>query len=191
MEVLCNVGFSAEEILEIAPKTRGMIVWGGQLNLAPVDSEIITRVERPLSLDPESVIIGSILSKKLSTGVQHLVLDMPTGFETKIENRHDAKNLSALFVEIGRRVGIQVEAALTYADQPVGHAIGPALEAREAIATLMGQGPRSVLEKSIELSGILLEMAGQAQRGQGARIANEYVKSGKALEKFYEIILYI
>ncbi|MHA2501721.1 MAG: AMP phosphorylase [Candidatus Kariarchaeaceae archaeon] len=189
MEVLCNVDFSAEEILEITPKTRGMIVWGGQLNLAPVDSEIITRVERPLSLDPESVIIASILSKKLSTGVKHLVLDMPTGFETKIESRMDAKNLSALFVEIGRRVGITVEAALTYADQPVGHAIGPALEAKEAIETLMGQGPRSVLEKSVELAGILLEMGGLASRGQGARMANEYVKSGKALEKFYEIIL--
>ena len=57
---------------------------------------------------------------------------MPTGFETKIERRQDAKNLSALFVEIGRRVGIQVEAALTYADQPVGHAIGPALEAKRS-----------------------------------------------------------
>ena len=113
MEVLCNVDFTAEEIMEIAPNTRGMIVWGGQLNLAPVDSEIIDRVERPLSLDPESVIIASILSKKLSTGVNNLVLDMPTGFETKIERRQDAKNLSAKFVEIGRRVGIQVEAALT------------------------------------------------------------------------------
>ena len=65
MEVLCNVDFTAEEIMEIAPNTRGMIVWGGQLNLAPVDSEIIDRVERPLSLDPESVIIASILSKNL------------------------------------------------------------------------------------------------------------------------------
>jgi len=188
MEVLCDVDFTAEEILEIAPKTRGMIVWGGQLNLAPVDSEIISRVERPLSLDPESVIIASILSKKLSTGVDHLVLDMPTGFETKIEQRSDAKALSASFVEIGRRVGIQVEAALTYADQPVGHAIGPALEAREAIQTLMGNGPRSVLEKSNELAGILLEMAGVAHRGQGVHMADEIVQSGKALDKFYEII---
>ena len=188
MEVLCNVDFTAEEIMEIAPNTRGMIVWGGQLNLAPVDSEIIDRVERPLSLDPESVIIASILSKKLSTGVNNLVLDMPTGFETKIERRQDAKNLSALFVEIGRRVGIQVEAALTYADQPVGHAIGPALEAREAIETLMGNGPRSVLEKSNELAGILLEMSGIAKRGEGAKISNDLVTSGKALEKFYEII---
>ncbi len=187
-EVLCNVNFSAEEILEIAPKIRGMLVWGGQLNLAPVDSEIIRRVERPLSLDPESVIIASILSKKLSTGVKNMVLDMPTGPEAKMSTREEAKNLSHLFVEIGRKVGIQVECALTYADQPVGHAIGPALEAREAIYTLMGTGPRSVYEKSNELAGILIEMAGIASRGQGARIAEEIVRSGKALEKFFEIV---
>ena len=188
MEVLCNVNFSAQEILEIAPKTRGMLVWGGQLNLAPVDSEIIRRVERPLSLDPESVIIASILSKKLSTGVKFMVLDMPTGTETKMYNREAAKHLSHLFVEIGRRVGIEVECALTYGDQPVGHAIGPALEAQEALQTLMNKGPRSVLEKSIELSGILFEMAGLANRGSGAAMADELVKSGKALEKFREII---
>ena len=188
MEVLCNVKFNAEEIIEIAPKTRGMLVWGGQLNLAPVDSEIIRRVERPLSLDPESVIIASILSKKLSTGVKHMVLDMPTGAETKMKNREESKNLSHKFVEIGRRVGIQVECAITYADQPVGHAIGPALEAKEAIQTLSGKGPRSVYEKSNELAGILLEMAGKASRGMGASMAEEIVKSGKALEKFKEIV---
>ncbi|MFV2016007.1 MAG: thymidine phosphorylase, partial [Candidatus Heimdallarchaeota archaeon] len=180
MEVLCNINFSAQEIMEITPKTRGMLVWGGQLNLAPVDSEIIKRVERPLSLDPESVIIASILSKKLSTGVKHMVLDMPTGAETKMETRMQSAELSHLFVEIGRRVGIEVECAITYADQPVGHAIGPALEAREAISTLMGNGPRSVLEKSTELSGILFEMAGLAQRGRGAEMADESVKLLKA-----------
>ncbi len=187
-EVLANVKFTSDEIQDIAPKTRGMLVWGGQLNLAPVDSEIITRVERPLSLDPESVIIASILSKKLATGVKHMVLDMPVGPGTKMATREEAQNLSRLFVEIGRRVGIQVECALTYADQPVGHAIGPALEAREAVVTLMGKGPRSVLEKSIELSGILFEMAGMASRGKGNEIAAEIVKSGKALSKFNEIV---
>ncbi|MCE7737390.1 MAG: AMP phosphorylase [Candidatus Heimdallarchaeota archaeon] len=188
MEVLCDINFTAQEIMEIAPKTRGMLIWGGQLNLAPVDSEIIRRVERPLSLDPESVIIASILSKKLSTGVKHMVLDMPTGSETKMETRMQSAELSHLFVEIGRRVGIDVECAITYADQPVGHAIGPALEAREAISTLMGNGPRSVLEKSTELSGILFEMAGLAQRGKGADMADEIVKSGKAITKFWEIV---
>ncbi len=188
MEVLADVSFSAEEIQEIAPKTRGMIVWGGHLNLAPVDSKIISRIERPLGLDPESIIIASILSKKLATGVKHLVLDMPTGPGTKLETRAKGTSLAHKFVEIGRRVGIEVECALTYADQPVGHAIGPALEAREALETLMGKGPRSVHEKSVELAGILLEMARLAPKREGSRLADEILRSGKALEKMKEII---
>ncbi len=188
MEVLANVSFSTEEIQEIAPKSRGMIVWAGNLNLVPVDSEIINRVERPLRLDPDSVIIASILSKKLSTNVKHMVLDMPTGPGTKVETREEAIALSRAFVEIGQRVGIEIECALTYADQPVGHAIGPALEAREALKTLQGKGPVSVREKSVELAGILLEMSKLAQRGHGASVANDILSSGKALEKFREII---
>ncbi len=187
-EVLADVNFTADEIQQIAPKTRGMLVWGGQLNLAPVDSEIIRRIERPLSLDPESVIIASILSKKLSTGVKHLVLDMPTGAETKMPLRSESQKLSRLFVEIGNRVGISVECAITYADQPVGHNIGPALEAKEALESLMGKGPRSVVEKSVELAGILFEMAGLAQRGTGSKMATQILESGKALAKFREII---
>ncbi|RMG36772.1 MAG: AMP phosphorylase [Methanobacteriota archaeon] len=188
MEVLANVDFTAEEIQEIAPKTRGMIVWGGHLNLAPVDSKIISRIERPLGLDPESIIIASILSKKLATGVKHLVLDMPTGPGTKLETRTTAKALAHKFVEIGRKVGIEVDCALTYADQPVGHAIGPALEAKEALETLMGNGPRSVHEKSVELAGILLEMAKLVPKGEGARMADDILRSGKALAKMREII---
>jgi AMP phosphorylase len=188
MEVLANVTFTPEEIQEIAPKTKGMIVWTGKLNLVPVDAEIIEKVERPLRLDPESVIIASILSKKLATGVKHLVLDLPTGPGTKVETRQDALNLSYAFVDIGRRVGIEIECALTYADQPVGHAIGPALEAREAIVSLQGNGPRSVREKSVELSGILIEMARIVPRGQGAAFANSILNDKKALTKFAEIV---
>jgi len=190
MEVLANVSFSTEEIQEIAPKSRGMIVWAGNLNLVPVDSEIITRVERPLRLDPDTVIVASILSKKLSTNVQNMVLDMPTGPGTKLESREEGVSLSRAFVEIGQRVGINIECALTYADQPVGHAIGPALEAREALKTLQGNGPVSVREKSVELAGILLEMGKLAPRGQGSSVASDILESGKALEKFREIIDY-
>ena len=188
MEVLANVSFSPEEILEIAPKTRGMIVWGGTMNLVPVDNILIDHIERPLNVDPPSVIIASILGKKLSLGVKHMVLDMPMGEGTKIETQAEALNLAHTFIDVGRRLGIKIEAAITYGDQPIGRAIGPSLEAKEALLTLMGKGSRSVKEKSIELSGILFEMAGLARKGLGRDLAEEYVNSGKALAKFKEII---
>jgi len=188
MEVLANVNFSADEILEIAPKVRGMLVWGGTLDLSPLDEIVIHRVEQPLGIDPHSQMLASIFSKKLSTGVDYLVLDVPTGEGTKMPTREDAIEYAQEATELGRRLGIQVEAALSYGEQPLGRAVGPALEAKEALLTIMGKGPTSVLEKSIELAGILFEMAGLSPTGQGHALALEYIQKGKTKAKMEEII---
>jgi len=188
MEVLCDVNFSADEILEIAPKVRGMLVWGGTLDLSPLDEIVIHKIEQPLGIDPHSQMLASIFSKKVSTGVDHLVLDIPTGEGSKMPTREEAVNYAQDSTELGRRLGIQVEAALSYGEQPLGKAIGPALEAREALETIMGKGPTSVFEKSVELSGILFEMAGLAPAGQGPALAADYINKGKTKEKMEEII---
>ncbi|MHA1406108.1 MAG: AMP phosphorylase [Candidatus Heimdallarchaeaceae archaeon] len=188
MEVLCNVNFSADEILEIAPKVRGMLVWGGTLDLSPLDEIVIHKIEQPLGIDPHSQMLASIFSKKVSTGVDHLVLDVPTGEGTKMPTRQEAIEYAQESAELGRRLGINVEAALSYGEQPLGKAIGPALEAREAIEVLMGKGPHSVLEKSAELAGILFEMAGLALPGQGSNMASDFILKGKSKEKFEEIV---
>ncbi len=188
MEVLCDVDFSADEILEIAPKVRGMIVWGGTLDLSPLDEIVIHKVEQPLGIDPHSQMLASIFSKKVSTGVDYLVLDIPTGAGTKMPTRQDALEYAQECTELGRRLSIVIEAALSYGEQPLGRAVGPALEAKEALMTLMGEGSHSVLEKSVELAGILFEMANLAKQGQGSNLATKYVKSGKSLKKFREII---
>jgi len=188
MEVLCDVNFSADEILEIAPKVRGMLVWGGTLDLSPLDEIVIHKIEQPLGIDPHSQMLASIFSKKVSTGVDHLVLDIPTGTGSKMPTREEAIQYAQESTELGRRLGIHIEAALSYGEQPLGKAVGPALEAREALNVLLGNGPTSVLEKSNELSGILFEMAGLATAGQGASLAAEFIKKGKAKAKMEEII---
>ncbi|MCE7742954.1 MAG: AMP phosphorylase [Candidatus Heimdallarchaeota archaeon] len=188
MEVLCDVNFTADEILEIAPKTRGMLVWGGTLDLSPLDEIVIHRVEQPLGIDPHSQMLASIFSKKVSTGVDHMVLDIPTGEGTKMPTKEDAVNYAHEATELGRRLGISIEAALSYGEQPLGKAIGPALEAREALNVINGNGPTSVFEKSAELSGILFEMAGLAPPGQGANLAADYITKGKTKAKMEEII---
>ncbi len=188
MEVLCDVNFSADEILEIAPKTRGMLVWGGTLDLSPLDEIVIHKVEQPLGIDPHSQMLASIFSKKVSTGVDHMVLDIPTGIGTKMPTKEDAVDYAHEATELGRRLGIQIEAALSYGEQPLGKAVGPALEAREALDVIEGKGPTSVFEKSSELSGILFELAGIAQPGQGAALAADYIMKGKTKAKMEEII---
>ncbi len=188
-EVLAPVNFSVEEIKSLVKKTRGCLVWGGTLNIAPADDILIETVEYPLSIDPTSQMLASIMSKKLAIGVDSLVLDVPVGFNAKVKTKEEAVTLSRKFVELGERLKIRVEVGLTYGDQPVGHAVGPALEAKEALEALMGVGAStSLVEKSTALAGILLEMAGLASRGSGQQLALECVNNGKALKKMMEII---
>ncbi len=187
MEVLAPVEFTAEEFREIALKVGGAIVWGGKLGLAPTD-DIFIRVEHPLGIDPRGQMLASIMSKKLATGTKALVIDIPTGKGAKVENVEEAELLSSQFVELGRRFGVRVQCGITYGGQPVGHAIGPALEAKEALEALQGKGPASLIEKSTSLAGMLLEMAGVATRGSGKGLAEEALASGKALKKMREII---
>ncbi|MFX1516130.1 MAG: thymidine phosphorylase [Promethearchaeota archaeon] len=186
----CDVIFSADELVEISQKTRGMIVWGGGFNLAPADDILIRDVEFPLGVNPTSMMLASIMSKKLATDIHFLVMDLPTGHGTKIADIGTAQALGRDFAELGRRLGIRVESGITFGAHPVGHSVGSGLEAREALNTLTNprEGPSSLVEKSCELSGILLEMAGKALRGQGRELAKQILYKGQALEKFYEIL---
>ncbi len=187
MEVLANVEFTVDELQEIVSKSNAAIVWGGALNLAPAD-DLFIRVEHPLQIDPRPQMIASIMAKKMSTGIQHLVLDIPTGQGCKVTTMEEARKLSHDFITVGNELDINVHCAMTYGSQPVGHAIGPALEAKEAMEALMGRGPTSLIEKSTGLAGILLEMGGLAVRGGGRKLAKDILASGKALEKMREII---
>lgn len=187
MEVFAPVTFTEEEVLELAKKVKGFIIWGGTLNLAPAD-DILIRVEHQLKLDPTSQMVASILSKKLSMSVSNLIIDIPTGREAKVESIEEARNLSSLFVQVGNKLNLSVRCAITYGGQPIGYAIGPALEAREALETLMGNGPMSVKEKAVALAGLVLEVAGVAPRGSGRKVALEIFESGKALQTFLKIV---
>lgn len=189
MEVLAPVMFDSNEFKEILLKEKGCIVWGGALDLAPADN-ILIEIERPLSMDPLGLLIPSVLSKKLSVGVKKLVLDIPVGEGTKFPTLENGQRFAYLFKEIAQNVGIQAECALTLAHQPIGHAIGPGLEAREALTLLNDYtaGPNSLIEKSTDLAGILLEMGGKVQKGKGQSLAKEILRSGKAYDKMKKII---
>ncbi|MEM0065462.1 MAG: AMP phosphorylase [Sulfolobales archaeon] len=187
METIAPVTFTAEEVLELAKKVRGFIIWGGSLNLAPAD-DILIRVEHKLRVDPVSQMVASILSKKLSMSVKNLVLDIPVGHGAKIESIQEGRKIASLFTQVSRELGIDVRCAITYGDQPVGYSIGPSLEAREALETLLGGGPMSVREKAASLAGLVLEMAGVAPSGEGRAVALKLLDSSKAYETFKRIV---
>ncbi|MHA1475583.1 MAG: AMP phosphorylase [Promethearchaeota archaeon] len=188
-EVLAPVSFPKEEVLKLLKKERAGILWGGELDLAPADNALI-RIEKPLTLDPLPLMIASILCKKKALGVRKLVLDIPCGKGTKFPGIEDGRKFANKFKEIATRVGVNCICLLTNASQPVGHAVGPALEAQEALKLLIDPtiGPSSLRNKSCELAGILLEMGGKAQEGEGKDLALEILNSGEAYKAMKRII---
>ena len=182
VETLCPVNLEIEEIQAVVKKTGGCLVWGGALELAPAD-DLFIRVEYPLGIDP--LMLPSIMSKKKAMGATHLVVDIPTGTGAKIKTPTEAYSLASDFVHLGEHLGIEVHCALTFGDQPLGCGIGPALEAREALNTLMGEGPMDVHEKAVSLAGMLFELVGEKN---GRQKAEEMLRSRKAECKLREII---
>ncbi|MFX0198519.1 MAG: thymidine phosphorylase, partial [Candidatus Hodarchaeota archaeon] len=188
MNIFSPVEFTADELREIVMETKGAIVWaGGKLNLSPAVDKIIAGVAFPLGIDPLPLILSGIMAKKVAVGADFVALDVPVG-GGKVQTMESAREYARAFVELAERLNIRLEAALTYGKVPVGHSIGPALEAREALNALMGQGPTSLAEKSINLAGIIFEIAGLTIRGRGSDIAREFLESGKAYKKMKEII---
>jgi len=187
MEVLCPVEFSLEELERMVKKVYGAIVWGGGVNIAPADDKMIN-IRRPLRLDPLGVMMASILAKKKAVGSKYLIIDIPVGKGAKIEDNERAKFLANKFKAITKRLGITTNVLITDGSQPIGRGIGPALEARDVLSVLEGNGPIDLYEKSIIMAGTLLEMVGKAKEGEGAKMAEEIIKSGKALKKMREII---
>jgi AMP phosphorylase len=156
------------------------------VNIAPAD-DIIIRAEYPLSIDPYSQVIASVLAKKKAVGADYLLLDIPTGAHTKVEDLDLARRYARDFMEIGEQIGIKVECAITYGGQPVGRNIGPALEVKEALQILEGHPPStSTLEKATALAGMILEMGGRSTDGR--KMAEDLINNGSALDKFKEIV---
>jgi AMP phosphorylase len=186
VETFCDIEVTTDKLKEIGETVGGAFVWGGSMNLAPVD-DIVIKIEHPLGINPRPQMLASILSKKLAINANYLLVDIPTGAGTKIPTIEVARAYARDFTDLGEKLGIHIECAITYADQPVGSAIGPNLEARECIRILEGsEHPASVVEKACECAGILLEMAGFHD---GVRKAREILSSGQAHKKFLEIVV--
>ncbi len=187
MEVLAPVSFDVDEIKEIINKAGGVVAWEGKFDLCPVDNTLID-IEHALGINPEGIMIASILSKKKSIGSTHLVLDIPVGRDVKIKNKEDGERLAKKFITISEYLGIKTKVLLTDGDKPCGAFFGPALEAKNVLELLEGKYQDAVLEKACLLAGELLELVGHCKQGEGYLLSKEIVTSGKALEKFQEII---
>lgn len=185
--VLADVNIKVDELKEITENVGGAIVWSGATGISPASRKFIN-ISRALRIDPEPHILSSLMSDKAAKNPKYVIIDIPIGEEAKVKDVEFGQKLANQFMELGRRMGILTATAITYGGQPVGRAVGPALEAKEALKAMEGRTgtPTSLMEKVFGLSGIIFEMAGKT--GNGRDYAKELFNSGKVLEKYKEII---
>src|SRR5258708_26213283 len=159
--------------------TAHRIVLAGQSNdLAPADGKMYALRDVTGTIESIPLIAASIMSKKLAIGASHLLLDVKVGSGAFMKTVEQARQLAGVMVEIGRLAGLHTVAAITSMDQPLGKAIGNALEMAEAIAILHGQGPQDVSDLCYPKAAELLVMTGKAASlGEAERYVEQAVRS--------------
>lgn len=187
---LTRVNLDIEEIKQVVQKEGGCFAWGGAVKLSPAD-DVLIRVERALDIDSEGQLIASVLSKKVSVGATHVVIDVPVGETAKIRSHKNAERLKTHLEQVARALGLKLEVLLTDGTQPVGRGIGPALEAMDVLAVLQNDpaAPQDLKEKALVFAGCLLELAGKEPAGNGIKVAQAILESGEAYQKFKAICL--
>jgi len=186
IETISNVELPISRMKEIVKKTNGCLAWGGSLGLAPSDDKII-RVERLLNLDIEPQLLASILSKKISAGSNYIIIDIPYGKGAKIPNTKKARELGKKFMQLAKHFKLKIKVVYTNGSKPIGNGIGPVLEMLDVIAILRNypSAPHDLKNKSLHLSTELLKLC---KIPNAKKVATEVLESGKAYEKFKEII---
>jgi AMP phosphorylase len=200
METLSEVSFTIKEIYEIVKKTNGCIVWGGSINIAPADDNII-RVEEPLLFESYDKILVSIMAKKIAFGSNHVVIDVPYGKSVKVQKLKDAEVLKEKFEFLAKKFEIKLKCLIHRTDQPFGRGVGPILETREAVRVLQQKKNRpldlevrslnlasTLLEICLEDSPLALQKEVKAKYGNAFGWATHILSSGKAFAKMQEII---
>lgn len=188
METLAPVDLSIETLRRVVEAEGGCIAWGGAVHLSPAD-DIFVRVERELDVDTEGQLIASVLSKKISAGSTHVVIDIPVGATAKVRGEDAANHLAARMSAVASQFGLSLTCVQTDGSQPVGRGIGPALEAFDVLAVLQNapDAPDDLRRRAAVLAGSALEIGGKAEKGKGSALAFETLANGRAWLKFKAI----
>jgi pyrimidine-nucleoside phosphorylase len=185
-------GFQIEQemsrFVEIV-NTHGLAICGQTSNLVPADKKLYALRDVTATVENLSLIAGSIMSKKLASGADAIVLDVKTGAGAFMKTEEESFALAQKMVEIGELMGKRTVAVISQMEQPLGETIGNAIEIQEAIATLKGEGPADLLEVCLALGAQMLILGGKATRSDEAKaMLLAGIKSGAALDKLRQMV---
>ncbi len=167
----------------------GISIMGQTKELAPADKLLYALRDVTATVDNMSLVASSIMSKKLAAGADAIVLDVKTGSGAFMKKEEDAFALAKEMVQLGKNAGRNTAAVVSDMDQPLGFAVGNALEVKEAIETLKGNGPEDFTELCLTLGSYMLLMGGAAKtEEEGREMLKEAVADGRALRKLAEVI---
>lgn len=184
-----HVELTTEAFIEQV-KTHGIAVIGQSKNIAPADKKLYALRDVTATVDNISLIASSVMSKKLAAGSNAILLDVKMGSGAFMKTLEDAKALAKAMVDIGNGMGRKTIAVITNMDQPLGLAVGNALEVKEAIDTLKGRGPEDLEALCVTLGGLMIYLGGGAATPEaGEEQVKEALASGRAYEKFVEFII--
>ncbi|KQN97821.1 pyrimidine-nucleoside phosphorylase [Paenibacillus sp. Leaf72] len=179
-----HVELAKEEFVRLVNKDKIAVV-GQSGNLTPADKKLYALRDVTATVNSIPLIASSIMSKKIAAGSDAIVLDVKTGAGAFMKTVDDAKELAHAMVSIGNNVGRKTMAVISDMSQPLGFAIGNALEVKEAIDTLQGKGPKDLEELCLALGRQMVYLANKASSLEEAEeMLKEVIRNGKALEKF-------
>ncbi|WP_053372862.1 pyrimidine-nucleoside phosphorylase [Paenibacillus sp. FJAT-27812] len=183
-----HVEIDKDEFVQLVNKDKIAVI-GQSGNLTPADKKLYALRDVTATVNSIPLIASSIMSKKIAAGSDAIVLDVKTGAGAFMKTVEDAKELAHAMVSIGNNVGRKTMAVISDMSQPLGLAIGNALEVKEAIDTLQGKGPKDLEELCLALGSQMVFLANKASSLEEAEeLLKEVIRNGKALEKFKAFI---
>jgi pyrimidine-nucleoside phosphorylase len=179
-----HVEIENEEFIELVNKNKIAVI-GQSGNLTPADKKLYALRDVTATVDSIPLIASSIMSKKIAAGADAIVLDVKTGAGAFMKTLDDSRELAKAMVRIGNNVGRRTMAVISDMSQPLGYAIGNALEVKEAIDTLKGEGPEDLTDLCLTLGSHMVYLADKASSLAEARtLLENVIKDGSALDKF-------
>ncbi|MBS5886419.1 MAG: pyrimidine-nucleoside phosphorylase [Clostridium sp.] len=183
-----DINVSKENFINFVNKS-GLVIAGQTQNIVPADKKIYALRDVTATIDSIPLIAASIMSKKIASGSDAILLDVKYGDGAFMKTKEDAEKLAEAMVSIGKGLNRNTSAAITLNGEPLGYAIGNALEIQEVIEVLSDRGPEDLRELCLRLGAQMLKLSNiEVDVNKGRAILEEVLKNGKALEKLKELV---